>query len=329
MNFIRYSCHDSEWVATRHKLESAGKGELLATRAGTHIEDPFTVLHYSDIAGLEQSIDAAYSIASQRLFDVFFDKFHLPKHIKALKDYLLLGRGDFVELLMDNLGPSMGKSANSLMRHQLTACLETAIRGSTAASDDEDVLRRLDARMNEYSQGQVGWECFTLEYKVDAPVDTVLSPTAMAQYERLFNQLWRIKRVEGAVDSAWMRIMTGAKTFASISRQFTLESLQRARKGTHKAVSDLQPDFHRVRLALSEMIHFVRQIQYYCQLEVMECSWQRLETALQRKEGDLDSLIDVHKDYLDTMVNKALLLSSKPGREVSTFTWKQYLNREI
>lgn len=64
------------------------------------------------------------------------------------------------------------------------------------------------------------------------------------------------------------------------------------------------------------MIHFVRQIQYYCHLEVMECSWQSLEQVFQKKEGDLDSLIEAHRSYLDTMVNKALLLSSKAGKEV-------------
>jgi gamma-tubulin complex component 3 len=63
-----------------------------------------TELKYGDITGLERSIDAAYSIASQRLFDIFFDKFRLLDHLRALKDYLMLGRGDFVEVLMESLG---------------------------------------------------------------------------------------------------------------------------------------------------------------------------------------------------------------------------------
>lgn len=54
--------------------------------------------------GLERSIALAYSIASQRLFDIFFDKFRLMDHLKALKDYLMLGKGDFVEILMESLG---------------------------------------------------------------------------------------------------------------------------------------------------------------------------------------------------------------------------------
>lgn len=60
-------------------------------------------MKYSDIAGLERSIDAAYQIASQRLFEVFLDKFSLLDHLKALKYYLLLGHGDFADQLMEAL----------------------------------------------------------------------------------------------------------------------------------------------------------------------------------------------------------------------------------
>ena len=60
-------------------------------------------LKYSDIVGLERSIDAAYHIASRRLFDIFFEKYGLLDHLQALKNYLLLGHGDFIDQLMDTL----------------------------------------------------------------------------------------------------------------------------------------------------------------------------------------------------------------------------------
>ena len=62
-----------------------------------------TALKYSDLGGLEQSIDEAYSLASRRLLETFFDKFALLDHLKALKSYLMLGAGDFAELLMEAL----------------------------------------------------------------------------------------------------------------------------------------------------------------------------------------------------------------------------------
>jgi gamma-tubulin complex component 3 len=37
---------------------------------------------------------------------------------------------------------------------------------------------------------------------------------------------------------------------------------------------------------------------------------------LNKKEGDLDAMIEAHRSYLDRMVKKVLLLNSKVGREV-------------
>ena len=64
------------------------------------------------------------------------------------------------------------------------------------------------------------------------------------------------------------------------------------------------------------MIHFIRQMQAYFHLEVIEVSWKELNEFLQKKEGDLDAIIDAHKNYLDRMVKKILLLSPKAGKEV-------------
>ncbi|MEC4630699.1 Spc97/Spc98 family protein, partial [Bacillus safensis] len=76
-----------------------------------------------------------------------------------------------------------------------------AIRASNAQYDSQDVLRRLDARMLELSHGEIGWDCFTLEYKIDAPVDVVITPWGSTQYLKVFNFLWRVKRVEFALGS--------------------------------------------------------------------------------------------------------------------------------
>ncbi|KAJ3488701.1 hypothetical protein NLI96_g2652 [Meripilus lineatus] len=278
LNFIRYSCRDSDWVATRENLSDTG---------GT--------LKYSDISGLERSIDTAYQIASRRLFDIFFDKYKLLDHLMALKHYLLLGHGDFVDQLMETLGPSLTRPANTLYRHNLTATLETAVRLSSAQNDPQDVLRRLDARMLEYSHGEIGWDVFTLEYKVDAPLDTVLDTEAMVKYLKLFNHLWKIKRIESTLSKAWMRIAGGARTFLR--------------------VPEYSYEWHQIRIVMAEMIHFIRQMEAYCQLEVIECSWKILLDFVQKKEGDLDALIEAHRAYLDRMVKKVLLLSPKVGRE--------------
>ncbi|KAI6151939.1 gamma-tubulin complex, component 3 [Pisolithus tinctorius] len=288
LNFIRYSCHDSDWVATREKMSNTG---------GT--------LKYSDIVGLERSIDSAYSTASKRLFEIFIEKFKLLDHLLALKHYLLLGHGDFAEQLMETLGSNLTRPANTLYRHNLTATLETAIRTSNAQNDPPDVLRRLDARMLEYSHGEIGWDVFTLEYKVDAPIDTILDPDSMVKYLKLFRHLWRMKRVESALSQGWMRVAGASRTFLKLH--------------------DFEYDWHQIRIVMAEMIHFVRQMLAYCHIEVIECSWTSLMEFFHEPEGDLDAIIEAHRSYLDRMVRKVLLLSPKSGKEEALLTQVQEL----
>jgi gamma-tubulin complex component 3 len=80
--------------------------------------------------------------------------------------------------------------------------------------------------------------------------------------------------------------------------------------------ADVEPEWHQIRLVTAEMIHFIRQMRAYCQLDVIECSWKILIDFLHKKEGDLDAMIDTHRSYLDRVVKKVLLLSPKIGKEV-------------
>ncbi|KAH9824870.1 Spc98 family-domain-containing protein [Melampsora americana] len=273
INFIKYSCSEQDWQRTRaelHKLSSSSS------------------LHYQDIEGLEETIKSAYKICSKELFYIFFTKLKLLDHLKALKDFLLLGRGDFISLLIESLGPSLNKPASSLYRHNLTATLESAIR---ATSDDQALMNRLDVRMLEFTPLDLGWDVFMLEYKPQSPLEVVLSPAAMGGYMKTFRMLWRMKRVEYALDGGWKAVMLGSK-----SERF-------------------KSDFHRARLVMSEMIHFIRQLQCYVQLEVIECGWQEFEKRVMLEGGDLDSLVEAHGVYLDRLVSKGMLLNPKAGKE--------------
>lgn len=168
--------------------------------------------------------------------------------------------------------------------------------------------------MLEYSHGEIGWDVFTLEYKVDAPINTVLDSESMIKYLKLFNHLWKMKRIESTLSKTWMRVAGGSRTFLRLpGKHATIFTNSPRNEGL---LLDMQYQWHQIRIVMAEMIHFIRQMQAYCQLEVIECSWKNLVEFIQRKEGDLDALINAHRSYLDRMVNKVLLLSPKAGREV-------------
>lgn len=278
LNFIRHGCGDSAWVDSYSKEASRE-------------------LQYGDTATLETSIDEAYRTTMARLMHLMNSKFKLSEHLFALKKYLLLSQGDFVALLMESLASNLDRPANTQYRHTLTAQLEHAIRNSNAQHDASDILARLDARMLDLSHGDVGWDVFTLEYKVDAPVDVIVTPASSREYLKVFNFLWRVKRVEFALGITWRRCMTGAR-------------------GVLGQVNDkVGKDWKTARCAMAEMIHFVVQLQYYILFEVIEASWDQLQKTMATPDCTLDNLIEAHARYLKSITRKGLL-----GRSHMEFT---------
>jgi gamma-tubulin complex component 3 len=270
LNFIRHNCGDSDWVIQYSKSNSKS-------------------LDYANTANLSLSIDVAYRTTMSRLTSLMSTKFGLFTHLTAIRNYMLFAQGDFFELLIDSLAQHLDRPVNSMYRHNLTSQLEHAIRHSNAQYDDSEVLRRLDARMLELSSGEIGWDCFTLEYKISAPCDVVITQWANTQYLKIFNLLWRIKRVEFSLNTTYKRCMTGDR-------------------GVLAAVSDkLGNDWKRSRCVVAEMVHFVNQLQYYLLFEVIEASWEKLEEAIQKPEATLDDLIEAHTTYLNNITKKGLI----------------------
>jgi gamma-tubulin complex component 3 len=169
--------------------------------------------------------------------------------------------------------------------------------------------------MLEYSHGEIGWDVFTLEYKIDAPINTVIDSDCIVKYLKLFNFLWQLKRVEVTLTKAWMRLAGARRSLLRVpGKSYPLFSLSRDKT---YICTELEHEWHRVRTTMSEMIHFVRQLQAYCNVEVIECSWKALMDFFDKKEGDLDAMIDAHRTYLDRMVKKILLIIPKTGKQVS------------
>ena len=67
----------------------------------------------------------------------------------------------------------LAKRAETLYVHNLSGILETAVRATNAQFDDPDILKRLDVRLLEVSPDDIGWDVFSLDYRVDGPIKTV------------------------------------------------------------------------------------------------------------------------------------------------------------
>lgn len=75
-------------------------------------------------------IAQASVLTNEKLVSVLQSKFQLKSHLEAIKKYLLMGQGEFIQCLMDLMNTELNKPANSIYKHHLLGLLEGAIRSS-------------------------------------------------------------------------------------------------------------------------------------------------------------------------------------------------------
>ncbi|XP_053561444.1 gamma-tubulin complex component 3 [Bombina bombina] len=252
INFLHQVCHDQTPTAKMMAVANATESTKDAADLFTDLENAF-----------QGKIDAAYYETSKYLLDVLNKNYNLLEHMQAMRRYLLLGQGDFIRHLMDLLKPELVRPATTLYQHNLTGILETAVRATNAQFDNPEILKRLDVRL---------LEVFTRE--------------CMSHYLRVFNFLWRAKRMEYILTDIWKGHMCNTKLL--------------------KSMPELSGVLHQCHILASEMVHFIHQMQYYITFEVLECSWDELWNKVQQAQ-DLDHIIAAHEVFLDTIISRCLL----------------------
>ncbi|KAI3366285.1 hypothetical protein L3Q82_009761, partial [Scortum barcoo] len=316
INFLHQVCHDrtppgkitpASTSADTPKDEQWTGTDRCSYRSPASSSSPFDCEEQraaellSDLEGaFQEKIDAAYFDTSKYLLDVLNRNYLLLEHLQAMRRYLLLGQGDFIRHLMDLLKPELVRPATTLYQHNLTGILETAVRATNAQYDNAEILKRLDVRLLEVvswpylyvshwlqvSPGDTGWDVFSLDYHVDGPIATVFTRECMGHYLRVFNFLWRAKRMEYTLTDIWKGQMCNAKLL--------------------KTMPELSGVLHQCHILASEMVHFIHQMQYYITFEVLECSWDELWNKVQQAQ-DLDHIIAAHEVFLDTIISRCLL----------------------
>eukprot|EP00798_Chlamydomonas_sp_ICE-L_P007206 gene7206-317_t len=156
------------------------------------------------VEALERFVQDASSEVDQHLIDVMFKKFHLAKQCDAIRRYLLLGQGDFVQALMDLVQKELEQEASNVSEISLNHLVRTAIASSNAKYDEDDILDRIRAKKEKAHGGaESGWDVFTLQYDIRGPLATLFTAKEMARYLRVFQLLWFLKRVEHALAQCW------------------------------------------------------------------------------------------------------------------------------
>ncbi|KAI3733048.1 hypothetical protein L1987_64263 [Smallanthus sonchifolius] len=244
INFLKVCCED-------HSLADLATDLAIDT---TSTNPARRGLGYGETNALESLVTEAEKRIDKHLMYAIFNRYKFKYHCLAIKCFVLLGQGDFVQYLMEIMGPVLSEPAKTISLIQLSGLLEKAILSSSAQYDDRNILDRLKVKMMPHGVKDKGWDVFCLHYDIRVPLNTVFTESVMSNYLRIFSFLWKIRRVEHAVLGAWKTMkpnLSSSHFFTKLPKAVRLQILLTSRKCQLLCVADHLYEF-RTRDATSK-----------------------------------------------------------------------------
>uniref|UniRef100_A0A7N6A6J5 Gamma-tubulin complex component 6 n=1 Tax=Anabas testudineus TaxID=64144 RepID=A0A7N6A6J5_ANATE len=230
------------------------------------------------------------SLVNKAVVDYFFVELGVERHFEALRHFLLMEDGEFAQSLSDLLfeklasGQTPGELLTPLVLNSiLSKALQYSLHGDTPlAGNFTFALRFLPETFHPHAPDSLN--CLELRYKVDWPLNIIITDNCMNKYNRLFSFLLQLKHMVWSLRDVWFHLKRTALV-----------------KGAGRSVQ-----FRQLQLYRHEMQHFVKVIQGYIANQILQVSWSEF-TAKLATASDLDAIHRTHADYLNRAIFRGLL----------------------
>ncbi|KAF6021141.1 TUBGCP2 [Bugula neritina] len=291
------------------EILSTGKYLNVVRLCGQLIRHPNAreISYNSQDTGYRESIESAYSYASQLLLDLFYQQYHLKDRFRSFKRFFLLDQGDFIVQFMDMTNEELKKPISRISEQKLESLLELAIRTSTANCDPykddirvsllgHDLITQLltilslestyekDVKqINPTDLNLSGLEAFSFSCTVQWPLSLVFNKKVLFRYQMLFRHLFYMKHVERLLNAVWVNNST--------AKGYTRQQLHQ---------------FSSAFLLRHKMLNFIQHLQYYMMIEVIDSYWTEFETSL-KDVSNVDEVLNQHMNMLNKCLRDCML----------------------
>ncbi|XP_017290266.1 gamma-tubulin complex component 6 [Kryptolebias marmoratus] len=230
------------------------------------------------------------SLVNKAVVDYFFVELGVERHFEVLRHFLLMEDGEFAQSLSDLIFEKMGSGQTPgelltplVLNSILSKALQYSLHGDTPlASNFTFALRFLPETFHPHAPDSLN--CLELRYKVDWPLNIIITDSCMNKYNRLFSFLLQLKHMVWSLRDVWFHLKRTALV-----------------KGAGRSVQ-----FRQLQLYRHEMQHFVKVIQGYIANQILQVSWTEF-TAKLATANDLDAIHRTHADYLNRAIFRGLL----------------------
>ncbi|CAB1323390.1 unnamed protein product [Coregonus sp. 'balchen'] len=218
------------------------------------------------------------SLVNKAVVDYYFVELGVERHFEALRHFLLMEDGEFAH------GQTPGELLTPLVLNSiLSKALQYSVHGdSSLAPNFTFALRFLPETFHPHAPDALN--CLELRYKVDWPLNIIITDSCMNKYNRLFSFLLQLKHMVWSLRDVWFHLKRTALV-----------------KGAGRSVQ-----FRQLQLYRHEMQHFVKVIQGYIANQILQVSWLEFTTKL-AGASDLDAIHRIHADYLNRAIFRGLL----------------------
>ncbi|RCK59232.1 Spindle pole body component SPC98 [Candida viswanathii] len=249
-------------------------------------------------------------------------------HFCNFKRFYFMETNEFIDALMIRGLNVFNDSAVNISSTYLSKVLQEAVQISSVKNSE--YLNRLDSRLLNPQHGNLGWETFTIEYKIDdLPMSYLFEGKHHLKYLKIFHFLWKLRNLSHLLNLNF-------DMFNELNHNVVRELPNRNMKPLAKSIGIISVIRNQFSLFLNELIA-------YLSYEVIEDSFQKFivkklfyntETFLMNKlflpiEQDqnqnqfnvnlltIDELVEIHGSYLDNIINNNLLNEKYKGMETS------------
>nr|XP_025737675.1 gamma-tubulin complex component 6-like isoform X1 [Callorhinus ursinus]XP_025737677.1 gamma-tubulin complex component 6-like isoform X1 [Callorhinus ursinus]XP_025737678.1 gamma-tubulin complex component 6-like isoform X1 [Callorhinus ursinus] len=233
---------------------------------------------------------AHVSLVNKAAVDYFFVELGLEAHFEALRHFLLMEDGEFAQSLSDLLfeklgaGQTPGELLNPLVLNSvLSKALQYSLHGDTPYADNLSFALKFLPETFAPNAPDV-LSCLELRYKVDWPLNIVVTEGCLSRYSGIFSFLLQLKLMMWTLKDICFH-------------------LKRTALVSHAAGS---VQFRQLQLFKHEMQHFVKVTQGYIANQILHVTWCEFRARL-AQVGDLEEIQRAHAEYLHKAVFRGLL----------------------
>lgn len=237
---------------------------------------------------IKSLINLQYNELLQFLNYIVFEKYELLSHLNNFKNFYLMNSNDFIEAIILKGFELFNEPSNQLTSTQLSGILFDAVNFSSVRNFDAAFKNRLDARILDLTHGTIGWQVFTIEYKIDdLPITAITNYNKLnLQYLRFFNFLWKLKQINYLLDINFIESnnLKRNELHEFFARYRTLKF--RSRNLKDNKIIWIVKSFNLTNLIRQQLVNFLNNLVYYISFDLIESNYNQVVKEFQKEDND-------------------------------------------